>query len=128
MGMTNFLAQQLADHVLRNVPYDPPEHVYLALMTSLLDLTTGDGDEVTGGSYARAQVDFNPADETGLANNMAAVIFNSMPECEVVGGVLYDSDGGGNALYAALLPETRMVDADENIVFPIGEIAVLMNA
>ena len=70
MSKSNFLENEILDHVLRNSSYTPPSTVYAALFTSNPD-EDGSGTEVTGGSYARQAVTFGAASGGSVTNSSA---------------------------------------------------------
>ena len=66
MGMTNYLEEQLGNHIFRAGTYTPPTNLYLALFTTLPDNDAGEnGVEVIAVSYDR--VLYGPSDEAWSA-------------------------------------------------------------
>lgn len=72
-SMTNFLENELVDHVLRNLAYTSPTSVLAALYTAFPG-EAGGGTEVAGNGYARQTVTFG-APSDGVSSNSAAVTF-----------------------------------------------------
>lgn len=71
--LSDFLENELIDHILRNLTWTPPATVYVALYTT--DPTDADsGTEVTGGAYARQTVAFG-APTDGATDNSSDVTF-----------------------------------------------------
>jgi hypothetical protein len=54
--MTDFLENELIDHIFRARSYAGPTELYIALFTAAPS-DAGGGTEVTGGAYARVQLD-----------------------------------------------------------------------
>lgn len=72
-SMTNFLEDELIDHILRNLAYTSPTSVLAALYTAFPG-EAGGGTEVSGDNYARQTVTFG-APTNGVSSNSAAVTF-----------------------------------------------------
>ena len=103
--MTNYTENQLRDHFFRTGTFPKPAALYFGLMTVITDGETSAITEVTGGSYARAQL--NPADANyqgvtdGYTENLAVVTF-PVPTADWGQSVavgLFDALSGGNMLF-----------------------------
>lgn len=125
-AMTNYLANKVRDHVLRNTSYTSPTTVYLALYTTATD-EDGSGTEVTGGSYARQAITFNAGADPGLAEQAATVTFSSMPSCTVVAAAIHDHPTAGNMLLHGRLPRARVVTAGQPFPVPAGDLRPLFD-
>src|SRR5579862_7350931 len=64
MAMSKFFFNKLIDHIFRTATMAKPSHLYLALFLTNPNID-GSGTEVSGGSYARVQLD--PLDTNYLA-------------------------------------------------------------
>ena len=122
--MSNFLENELIDHILRNLAYTGPTTVYAALYTT--DPTDADtGTEVTGGSYARQSVAFG-APTDGATDNSADVTFP--PATANWGTVthiaLHDSLTGGNMLFHTPLTVNKVVNDGDTFKFNAGDLDV----
>lgn len=138
MAMSKYLANKLIDHIFRTASFSKPTNLYWALFTT--DPTiTGSGTEVSGGSYARVQLD--PLDTNYTATqggtsgassgtpskttNAVAVTF-AAPTADwgTVGWWgLFDAPSGGNLLLEGALLSTQTVrNGDTAPSFPIGSI------
>lgn len=74
-AFSDYLENELIDHVLRNQAYSPPATVYVALFTSNAGLeANAPSTEVTGGAYARQSMAFDAA-ANGATANTADVTF-----------------------------------------------------
>jgi len=70
---SNFLENELFDHIFRGTAYPSPGTIYLGLYTS--DPTgANSGTEVSGGAYARLVITFNAA-SNGAGSNSAVLTF-----------------------------------------------------
>ncbi len=70
----------------------PAGNVYISLHTA--DPADTGANEVTGGSYARQQTDFNPS-ASGATDNVANIDFTNMPATTVVAWGAWDSVSAG---------------------------------
>ena len=123
-AMSDFLENELLDHVLRNNAYTSPTTIYVALFTTATDDASG-GTEVTGGSYARVSVAFD-APSAGSVSNTATVTF---PTATASWGTtthmaLYDAVTAGNRLYHGALTTSKTVDNGDIFTFPAGNLTV----
>ena len=125
MALSNYLADALLDHTVRNTAYTSPTTVYLALFTSMPDADDVGGTEVTGGSYARQAVTFGPSSD-GVASSTAAITFSSMPATTVVGAALYDAASGGNMLHFGPWGTYSTVTASTDFVVAIADVVAVM--
>jgi len=73
MDFSNYLADKLIDATVRNIPYDTPEDVFIALYTT--DPTKEDvGSEVSEASYNRQEIVMSVPVE-GVSENSAQIDF-----------------------------------------------------
>jgi len=124
-AMTDYLADALRDHVLRNTTYTSPATVYAALF-STATTEVGTGTEVTGGSYARQAVTFSAGTPAGQAI-AGGISFSSMPTVTVVALAIYDAASGGNMLFHGRLPSARAVVSGETYVLNSSDLRILID-
>lgn len=55
-ALADYLENKIVDHIFRGTSYTAPSELYVALFTSACSDSSA-GTEVSGGSYARAQLD-----------------------------------------------------------------------
>lgn len=114
MALTNiissYLKTQLINHILRNIPYTPPNDVYLALYTS-------DGNqEIYGSGYSRVPCPTFTITEDVATNSetiyfpMATSTWGDITELITHFGVL-DSISGGNLLFFGELTDAAGTSA-----------------
>jgi hypothetical protein len=125
-AMTDYLANKVRDHVLRNTSYTSPTTVYLALFTTA-PTEAGGGTEVTGGSYARQAIAFNAGTLAGEAVQAAGETFTNMPSCTVVAVAVMDALTSGNMLDFASLPRQRVVPSGDSFTLDNGDFRVLFD-
>ena len=119
---TDFLENELIDHVLRNSAYTPPATVYLALFTTAT-ADDGTGTEVSGGSYARQAVTFSAA-SGGATANSAEILFPVATGNwgTITHGAIYDALTAGNMLYHGALAASKTINTGEQLRIPAGDL------
>lgn len=116
--LSDYLENALLNAVLRNTPYISPAKVYVALFTSD-PADVGSGTEVTGGDYARQEVDFTaPVD--GQVSNSNEVLFPiAMANWGTITHIgLYDDQSGGNLLWHGPLEFQKAIDISSQFKIP----------
>jgi hypothetical protein len=124
---SNFLENELLDHVLGNAVYEAPATIYIALYT-VAPTDAGGGTEVSGGSYVRLAVTNNatnfPAAEGGAKSNGTEFVFITATASwgEIIAFGLFDAVSGGNMLYWGDITVPKTVDSGDTAKFPIGDL------
>ena len=122
--MSNFLENELYDHVLRNASYTSPSSLYVSLHTA--DPTDdGSGTEVSGGSYARTAVTMG-APANGSGTNSADVQF---PQATGDWGsvshiAIWDASSAGNMLFHTPLDTTKNITTGDVFKIASGSLTV----
>ena len=105
-AISNYLENELLDHVLKNAAYTSPTTVYLALYTS--NPTDADsGTECSGGSYARQSITFGSVASGGTISNTADITYTSMPATTVTHVGIHDHVSAGNLLFHGALSSSK---------------------
>lgn len=125
MPKSYYLEGNMINVALRGIPFAPPSASYVALYTTT-PTKSGGGVEVFGGSYARQIVTWSPP-TNGQSSNTMDVLF---PVATALWGTvtsfaLLDSPVAGNLLYFADLNAPRLVQINDQIKFPIGQLTVV---
>ena len=98
MPFSNYLKNKLLDHSTGKTSYTKPT-TYLALLTTLPSDNTGTGlVEMSGGSYARVQIDSSWAAASSGTASTNANIEITCNTGTVVGWAMYDTSTSGNML------------------------------
>lgn len=129
-GKSDFLEDEILDHILGNAAYSPPATVHIALFTAAPS-DSGGGTEVSGGAYARAAVTNNatnwPAASGGAKSNGTAITFPT-PTANwgtIVAFAIMTASTGGNILYWGLITPNKTVNnGDPAPSFPAGDLDV----
>lgn len=108
--ISNYLADELLDHVFNNSSYTPPGTTWVGLATaSISDSTTGSTiGEPSGGAYARAQVNVNGGAAptwdlaaSSVVDNGGTITFATATAAwgTVTGVAILDASANGNILF-----------------------------
>jgi len=127
-GFSNYLRNELLDHLFGKDTYSSPSNIYVALSTTA---PSGDGSGVTepsGNGYARASTDsadWSSASSFEIQNTSEI----SFPESTGSWGtithfVLYDAASGGNMLAYGSLSASQSVAAGKTARFSSGALSV----
>lgn len=127
-AMSDYLEVQLRKHIFRTGSFTKPSALYVSLHTgSLAD--DASGTEVSGGSYARVQVDPDDANWSapnstgGVTANVNAITFPA-PTADwgtIAWAGVWDASSGGNLICRAQLSATKVVsNGDAAPKFPAG--------
>lgn len=121
---TDFLENELLDHVFANAAYTAPATVYLALYTTNCT-DAARGTEVTGAGYARKPITFGTASAGTIANS-ALVSFaptGGNYGTVVCTGIESAVSGGNQLCFDTDFVDTAVNDGD-TLQFAIGAITV----
>lgn len=128
-SMTDFLENEVLDHILRGDTYTAPTTVWSALFTVIPSDSSG-GTEVTttDSLYTRVTTTFVTAGltVTGQSVNESAVNFGTVTAGDsiaIVGWGLLDAATAGNLLYWATVTATTLQVGDQ-ATFPAGNITI----
>lgn len=131
--ISTFLANELLDHAFRNSAYSKPD-TYIALVTAVSS-DTALGTEVTGGSYARVQVNPNGGSSptwdvaaSGIVDNTHTITFATATASwgTVVGVAIMDAASAGNLLFYDNAMADQEVGEDDTFEFAAGNLDVQM--
>lgn len=126
-SLSDFLENELLDHVLSAATYTAPATLYVALFTAA-PTDAGGGTEVTGGSYVRLAVTNNatnfPAASGGAKSN--GVVFTFVTATANWGTVvamgIFDAVTAGNLLFWADLTVNKAVNNGDTASFPVNDL------
>jgi hypothetical protein len=138
-SMSNYLENKLVDHIFRAMAYTMPSELWVALYTAAPS-DSGGGTEVSGGSYARAQLDpayddwkgtggevtDTPSAGTGGQTKNAEVITYPAPTGDwgqVTHWGIFDDESAGNLLaHGALTTPKTINNGDPAPTFAVDAI------
>lgn len=129
-SFSDYLENELLDHVFGASAYSAPGTLHLALFT-VAPTDAGGGTEVTGGSYARAAVTNNltnfPAASGGAKTNANAITFATATADwgTVVAAGIFDASSGGN-LIAWCTVTSQSVPSGVTASIPAGDLDITL--
>lgn len=107
MSLSNYAEDKLNDHLNGKTAFTMPTNIYISLHNA--DPGETGASELSGGSYARQQVlaaGWN-ASSGGLADNVNAISFASLPADTVVAVGIWDASSAGNFLRGGWLSTVK---------------------
>jgi hypothetical protein len=122
--MSNYLENELYDHVCRGASFTAPSNIYVSLHTA--DPTeSGSGTEVSGGSYARTAVTMG-APTNGSGTNSADVQFpQATGDWGSVSHIgIWDATSAGNMLFYTPLDTTKNITTGDVFKIASGSLTV----
>ena len=126
---TNYLADKLLNHTLRNTVYTAPATVYLSLHTADPTRTGSHTNEVAVGGYARVAITFGAPADNGTAEevaNSALVDFGtaSADWGTVTHWGIEDASTAGNMLFHGALTASKTVQNGDPVSAAISAVKV----
>ncbi|WP_456238617.1 phage tail fiber protein [Paenibacillus albicereus] len=123
-GKSDWLENQILNHVLRGTVYTPPAALFVALFTSDPG-EAGTGTEASGGGYARQAVTFTNS-TSGSSSNSADILF---PVATAAWGTLthfgiYDAATAGKLLYMGALTPSQPIAVSNQLKIFAGTLTV----
>jgi len=140
MSASNYLENELLDHVLRNEAYTAPSTVYCALFTAddsggatAENLEAGTlTNEVSdsGTAYARQAITFGSVASGGSISNTATITFPTATAdygtVEYVAIMDSATVGAGNCLYYGSLTAAKTISSGDQFVINTGSLTVTL--
>jgi hypothetical protein len=123
-AMSDYLENEILDHILGTGAYTMPATVYVGLSTGSFN-DDNSGTELTGNNYAREAITFAAA-SSGSADNSAAVEFNAATGSwgTVSHFGLFDALSGGNLLIHGALTASKVISSGDILKISIGDMDI----
>lgn len=123
--MTKYLLDKMMDHVLRGLPYKPPQQVYLALFSTKID-ADGKGSEIQAPGYERQPVVFGNKLFQGYLKNSAEVKFNVATEAwgDIAELALMEEKTGSKILFHGPVSVRKKIEKGDQAKINLGELVV----
>ena len=123
-AMSDYLENEILDHILGTGAYTMPTAVYVGLSTGSFN-DDNSGTELSGSGYARQSIAFNAA-TSGTADNSGAVDF---PAATGSWGTvshfgLFDASTSGNLLIHGALTASKFVDTGDILRIAAGDMDI----
>lgn len=133
MSFSDFLENELLDHVFGNASYAAPATLYLALYTVAPDDAGAGGTEVTGGAYARKAVTNNATNfPAAVAGAKANGVDLDWPEATASWGTIVhvgilDAASAGNYLGGGALAANKTIGAGDTFRIKAGDLDITLS-
>jgi hypothetical protein len=123
-AMSNFLENEILDHILRNSAYTPPSTVYIGLSTGSFG-DDNSGTEISGNGYARQSIAFDAA-SGGVSDNTSNVDFPAATGSQgtITHFGLFDASSGGNLLIHGAFTAGKTVATGDILRIAAGELDI----
>lgn len=133
MSFSDYLENELLDHVFGGADFTRPATVYIALSTTTPADDGSNFTEPSGNNYSRPAVTNNvtnfPAASGGSKSNGTEIAF---PQASGSWGTVthfavFDAISGGNQLGSGALTTPKAVGANDTPKFPIGSLTITLD-
>lgn len=127
-AMSNYLEQQIANHIFRTTGMTQVTNLHIALFTAAPN-DAGGGTELSGSAYARVQVARADAQWTfssGTISNTNTITFPT-PTANwgtVTHFGIFDAATTGNLLFHGALTASKTVNSGDTVTFPAGQLQI----
>jgi hypothetical protein len=123
-AMSDYLENEILDHILGTGAYTMPTTVYVGLSTGSFN-DDNSGTELTGNGYARVSISFGAA-SSGTASNDAAVEFSAATGSwgTVSHFGLFDASSSGNLLIHGALTASKVIESGDILKIAIGDMDI----
>lgn len=123
-AMSDYLENEILDHILRNAAYTPASTVYIGLSTGSFN-DDNSGTELSGSGYARQSIAFDAA-SGGATDNTSAVDFPTATGSwgSVSHYGLFDASSSGNLLIHGAFSAAKTVGSGDILRIAAGELDI----
>lgn len=123
-AMSDYLENEILDHILGTGAYTMPTTVYVGLSTGSFN-DDNSGTELSGSNYARESISFGAA-SSGTASNDAAVEFNAATGSwgTVSHFGIFDALTSGNLLIHGALTAGKLIETGDILKIAIGDMDI----
>jgi len=123
-AMSNYLENEILDHILGTGAYTMPSTIYIGLSTGSFG-DDASGTELTGNGYTRKVMAFDAA-IAGTADNTSAVEFSAATASwgTVSHFGLFDAVSGGNLLIHGAFTAAKLIDTGDILKIAAGDLDI----
>ena len=123
-AMSNYLENEILDHILGTGAYTMPSAVYVGLSTGSFG-DDNSGTELSGGGYARVAATFNAA-ASGTADNASAIQFSAATGSwgTVSHFGIFDASTGGNLLIHGAFTTAKTIASGDILKIDAGDLDI----
>ena len=127
MSASNYLENELLDHVLGGSAYTSPSAIYVALSTGSFN-DDASGTELSGNGYTRKAITFGTASSGSIASNSAVEFDTATGSWGSVGFFgLFDASTGGNLLYHGAFTSAKTIATGDILKIASGSLTVSLD-
>ena len=125
MSISNYLEDELLDHIFRGAAYSVPSGIYAKLHI-------GDPGEAGTSNAAteatRQQITFGSNAASGAISNTAAITWTNVSTSETVSHLsLWDASTAGNCLWSGQLTSPKVLTAGDTLTIAIGDLDITLD-
>ena len=123
-AMSNYLENEILDHILATGAYTMPSAIYIGLSTGSFG-DDASGTELNGNGYTRKVMAFDAA-VAGTADNSGAVEFSAATSSwgTVSHFGLFDASSGGNLLIHGAFTAAKLIDTGDILKIAAGDLDI----
>ncbi len=123
-AMSDYLENEILDHILSTGSYTMPTAVYVGLSTGSFN-DDNNGTELTGSNYARVAATFSAA-SSGTTSNSAAVEFNAATGSWglISHFGIFDAASSGNLLIHGAFTTAKTIASGDILKIPTGDLDI----
>ncbi|MDC1104836.1 hypothetical protein OAS61_00440 [Candidatus Thioglobus sp.] len=123
-AMSDYLENEILDHILATGAYTMPSAIYIGLSTGSFG-DDASGTELNGNGYTRKVMAFDAA-VAGTADNSGAVEFSAATASwgTVSHFGLFDASSGGNLLIHGAFTAAKLIDTGDILKIAAGDLDI----
>jgi len=123
-AMSDYLENEILDHILGTGAYTMPSNVYVGLSTGSFN-DDNSGTELTGNGYARVAATFGAA-ASGTASNSGAVEFSAATGSwgTVSHFGIFDASSAGNLLIHGAFSASKSITTGDILRISVGDLDI----
>jgi hypothetical protein len=123
-SLSDYLENEILDHILGTGAYTMPTAVYVGLSTGSFN-DDNSGTELTGSNYARVAATFSAA-SSGTTSNSAAIEFNAATGSWglVSHFGIFDAASSGNLLIHGAFTTAKTIASGDILKIPTGDLDI----
>ena len=123
-AMSDYLENEILDHILGTGAYTMPSTVYVGLSTASFN-DDNSGTELTGSNYAREAATFTAA-ASGTTSNSAAIEFNAATGSwgSISHFGIFDAASSGNLLIHGAFTVAKTIASGDILKIPTGDLDI----
>lgn len=125
MTISNYLEENIINHMLRNAAFTPVATIYTSLHTA--DPGETGASEVTGGSYARQTVTLSAASGGGATSSTNQLDFTNMPAVTVTHVGIWDALTAGNFYWGGALTTSKTLNGGDTFRIATGDLDITLD-